>query len=539
MKENKIEIIAKRFNASPKFVATALNLRSATTGQERLKILSDEAAVIEQGEPESIKAHHDAGKLTARERITRLVDDNSFEELDMIHRPYETGFNIGEETGRGDGVIVGYGLINNRPITIWGQDATVMGGTMGTVHARKICMISENAINARTPLVSMFDSEGIRAHDVIQYPEFYSSSAIARFQTVASGVIPKISMVMGPCRGDLAIIAALGDFLFMVKNTGTMRLMPPPEDKTESDIGDAWNIHAKLTGCCDVIADNEEDCLEKCKMLLSFLPQHCQEKPPVVDTGDDPDRCEEELLELVPVESSKPFNMYKLISLVVDNGEFFEIRRYWAKNLITGFARLDGHAVGIIANNPQDKGGCMTLNAADKMSHFVRFCDAFNIPLIWLADTPAFLPAIEEETRGLIRHGSGMILANTEATVPRITVFIRKCYGGGRLAMTGQFLMGDIQVAWPTYEPGLMGAEGAASIIYGREIAAIQDPALQEERKKEKIEEMQWGLDMLLRESTQKFIDPRKTRPFLIKALKWLSNRQQNPGIKKHENIRL
>jgi acetyl-CoA carboxylase carboxyltransferase component len=362
---------------------------------------------------------------------------------------------------------------------------------------------------------------------------------MARFQTLSSGVIPKVSLIMGPCTSDLAIIAALADFVFMVKNTSYMHLMSPPQGATDHEIGDAWNVHAKLSGCCDVLADNDDECLLKCRQLLSYLPPNNMEKPPVIDAGDDPNRKEGELLELVPIDSSRPYSMYKLISLVVDKGEFFEIRRYWARNLITGFARLNGKSVGIIANNPQDKGGCMTLDAADKMSYFVRFCDAFSIPCIWFADTPAFLPAVDEERRGLIRHGSGMILANTEATVPKITVFIRKAYGGGRLAMPGQFLMGDLQVAWPTYEPGLMGAEGAVSIIYRKELTAIEDEKTREEQKKKRVEEMQWGLDMLLRESTQKFIDPRDTRPFLIKALKWLENRQQCLPPKKHENIRL
>jgi acetyl-CoA carboxylase carboxyltransferase component len=223
----------------------------------------------------------------------------------------------------------------------------------------------------------------------------------------------------------------------------------------------------------------------------------------------------------------------------VDQAAFFEIRGQWAKNLITGFARLDGQTVGIIANNPQEKGGCMTLDAADKMSGFVRFCDAFSIPCIWLADTPAFLPAIEEERRGLIRHGSGMIFANSEATVPQITIFIRKAYGGGRLAMPGQFLMGDLQVAWPTYEPGLMGAEGAVSIIYRKELSSVKDERVREVLKRKRVDEMRWGLDMLLRESTQKFIDPKETRPFLIRSLKWLKNRRQDFPSRKHENIRL
>ena len=537
--EQKIEEMAKRFKAPREFIEASQSLKQAKTVQAKVETFNKEKVIIEQGEPEAVKRQHNSGKLTARERVGKLLDPSSFEELDLWHRPYETGFDIGEEGGRGDGVVVGYGTVDKRPVTIWAQDATVMGATVGTVHARKVNMIMENALNARTPIVAIFDSEGLRAHDVIQYPEFYSTSAMARFQTISSGVIPKISLIMGPCTSDLAIIAALGDFTFMVKNTSYMHLMAPPPGTTNQEIGDPLNVHARLTGCCHVIVDNDEECISKCRQLLSYLPLNNMEKPPAVDTGDDPNRREEELLELVPVDSSKPYNMHKLISLIVDRSEFFEIRRHWAGNLITGFARLEGDSVGIIANNPQDKGGCMTLDAADKMSQFVRFCDAFSIPCIWLADTPAFLPAVDEERRGLIRHGSGMILANTEATVPRITIFIRKAYGGGRLAMPGQFLMGDLQVAWPTYEPGLMGAEGAVSILYKKELGSVKDEKAREEQKKRRVEEMQWGLDMLLRESTQKFIDPRDTRPFLIRALKWLKNRQQDLPPKKHENIRL
>jgi acetyl-CoA carboxylase carboxyltransferase component len=537
--KRKIEEMAKRFKAPREFIEASQNLKQATTVQAKLEAFNKEKDLIEQGNREAVKKQHDCGKLTARERVATLLDPGSFEELDLWHRPYETGFDIGEEIGRGDGVVVGYGAVNGRSVTVWAQDSTVMGGTVGTVHARKVNMIMENALNAKTPIVAIFDSEGLRVHDVIQYPEFYSTSTMARFQTMASGVIPKISLVMGSCRSDMAIIAALGDFVFMVKNTSHMHLMPPPSGSTCQEIGDSLNVHARLSGCCDVIAGNDDECLLKCRQLLSYLPTNNMEKPPIVKTGDDPNRREGELLELVPVNSSKPYSMYRLISLVVDQGDLFEIRRSWARNLITGFARLDGHTVGIIANNPQDRAGCMTLDAADKMSHFVRFCDAFNIPCIWLADTPAFLPAVDEERRGLIRHGSGMLLANTEATVPRITVFIRKAYGGGRLAMPGQFLTGDLQVAWPTYEPGLMGAEGAVSIIYRKELMDIRDEKAREEQKKKRVEEMQLGLDMLLRESTQTFIDPRDTRPFLIGALKWLENRQKDYPPKKHENIRL
>ena len=537
--ERKIEELAERFKMPKEFVEASRSLKQAETVRAKLEALQRERNLIEQGDPEGVRRQHALGKFTARERVTRMMDPGSFEELDLWHRPYETGFPIGEERGWGDGVVIGYGLMNRRPVTVWAQDAAVMGGTVGTVHARKVNMIMENALNARTPLIGLFDSDGLRAQDVIQYPEFYSTSAMARFLTIASGVIPKISLIMGPCTGDMAIVAALGDFTFMVRNSSYMHLMARPRGASSREIGDPLNVHAMLSGCCDVLCDNEEDCLSKCKQLLSYLPQNSMEDPPRVDLGDDPDRQEEELLELVPVDSSKPYSMHKLISLVVDKGEFFEIRRYWAKNLITGFARLDGQTVGLIASNPQDKGGCMTLDAADKMSHFVRFCDAFRIPCLWFADTPAFLPAVEEERRGLIRHGSGMILANTETTVPSITIFVRKAYGGGRLAMPGQFLMGDLQVAWPCYEPGLMGAAGAVSIIYRKELAAIKEEKEKQAQQMKRLEEMQWGLDLLVREATQTFIDPRTTRPFLIRALKWLKNRKQDLPPRKHENIRI
>ncbi len=533
----KTKELAKRLGVPAQFVASSLRVREATTMRDKLAAFSKEQAFIEQGEPAAVKRQHEKGRLTARERISQLLGPNNFEELDLWHRPYETGFAT-EGAGQGDGVVVGYGTLDGRPVTIWAQDATFMGGTVATVHARKLTMIMENALHARTPVIGIFDSEGLRTQDAIQHPDFYSFSSIAYFQTLASGVIPKIGLVMGPCTGEMAILAGLSDFVFMVRDTSYMHLMPPPPDIDSQRLGDPRNVQARV-GSCDVLAENEEDCLLKCRQLLSYLPPNNTENPPVVNTGDDPNRHEEELLELVPVDSRKSYSMYKLISLVVDKGELFEIKRHFARNLITGFARLDGHTVGIIASNPQFMGGCMTLDAADKMSRFVRFCDAFNIPLIWMADTPAFLPAVDEETRGLIRHGSRMIMANSEATVPRITVTVRKHFGGGRLAMPGPFLGSDIAVAWPTHEPGLMGAEGAVSILYRKELAAIPDETLRKEQENKRIEEMRWSLDMQVRDATQKIIDPRDTRPFLIRALAWMKNRRQDLPDKKHENIRM
>lgn len=536
--QDEIEKIAQRFNVPEEFVEAGLKARYASTMMDKVEAFNKERILIERGDPETVRRQHEQGKLTARERITRLLDPDSFEELDLWHRPYETGFDIGEDRGRGDGVVVGYGLVLGRPVTLWAQDATVMGGTMGTVHARKVTMILEKALHARTPIVAILDSFGVRAQDAIQYPDFFSVSSIARFQTLVSGVVPKISLVMGPCTGELSIIAGLGDFLFMVKNSSYMHLMPHFPGPDSQKVSDP-EVQAKVTGVCDVLAENEEDCLKKCHQLLSYLPSNNMEKPPHVDTGDDPNRRSEELLEIAPVNSSRPYSMHKLISLIVDNGDFFEIKRHWARNLITGFARFDGYSAGIIANNPQDKAGCMTLDAADKMSRFVRFCDAFNIPLIWLADTPAFLPAIDEETRGLIRHGARMIQANSEASVPQICVTIRKIYGGGRLAMPGPSLGGDLNVAWPTHEPGLMGAEGGVAIIYRSELASIQDEKLRRKQKNQRVMELQWGLDMMVREATQKIIDPRDTRPFLIRALRWLRDKKQDWPPRKHENFRM
>ncbi|MFC2051874.1 acyl-CoA carboxylase subunit beta [Chloroflexota bacterium] len=533
------EELAGRYKVPPEYVKAILATKRAATMRDKLEAFNQERTIMEQGAPDAIRRQHENGKLTARERVNKLLDPDSFRELDLWQRPIATGFDIGEDSAQGDGVITGFGEVDERPVSIWAQDATVLDGTVGTVHARKISVIMDDAINARTPIVGIFDSVGIRAHDAIQYPDFFSTPRLAYLQTLGSGVIPKISLVMGQCSGELSIVAGLADFVFMVRNTSYMHIAPPPPGMSNQELGDAWNIHAKVTGCCDVLADDDGDCLQKCRQLLSFLPLNNMEMPPVVDTGDDPNRREEELMELVPIDSSKPYSMYRLISLVVDNSEFFEIRRHWARNLITGFARLEGRTVGIIANNPQDKGGCMNLDAADKMSHLVRFCDAFNIPLIWLTDTPAFLPAIDEEARGLIRHGSGMIMANSEATVPQVNIAIRKRYGGAANAMPTTNLGGDLGVAWPTYEPGSMGARGAVAIIHRRELAAITDETQRKKRENRLTEDMQWGLDRSVRAETQMIIDPRDTRPYLIKALKWLRNRKQEWLPKKHENIRI
>jgi methylmalonyl-CoA decarboxylase subunit alpha len=478
------------------------------------------------------------GILSARERIEMLVDPGSFQELDLLLTSAESDLNSAAGGIPTDGVITGYAEVSSRPLLVWSQDGDILGGSVGVIHAKKITFLYEKALQMRVPIVGIVDTIGERAADLVEYPHFYSLESICQLQVNASGVIPQIILVMGPCVGGMAIVAEMADFVFMVRDTSYMHIAEAPEGTSGKALGEA-RIHARTTGCCDVLTDNDRDCIEKCRKLLSFLPQHNQEKPPYKDSADDPNRREEQLLELVPINESSVFDMQKLISLIVDMEEWFEIKRYWAANLITGLTRLGGQVAGIIANNPKDKGGCMNLDAADKMARFIRFCDSYNIPLIWLADCPAFLPAVSEETRGLIRHGSKVIYANSQATVPQITVSIRKLYGGGGLAMPGTGLGGDLYVSWPVLARGVMGVDGAVAILYKAELAAIKDEAERERQRQKRCLEISQRMKMAEQQQPQDFIDPRDTRPFLIKALKTLKNKQRQLPPRKHGNIRL
>ena len=506
---------------------------------EKLEIINREKEKFKLGGGAAeIEKQRANGKLSARERVDKLLDPDSFQELDLLAKSADNALDPDAAGKPADGVVAGYGEIDGRPVFIWSQDATVLKGTLGIVGAKKITEVIEKALQARVPIISIIDSAGERTGDFIQYPHFYSLESMCQSRVNSSGVIPQINLVMGPCVGSMALFANLADFTFMTRNTSYMHVASPPEGTSGQELGDAW-MHAKTTGCCDVLAANDDDCLQKCRQLLGYLPWNNKEKPALAETGDDPNRMEEELLELVPANEAKTFDMYRLISLIVDNGEFFEIRRYWAHNLLTVFARMGGQTVGIIANNPQDKGGCMNVDAADKMARFVRFCDAFNIPLIWIADCPAFLPAVEEETRGIIRHGSKTIFSNTMATVPQITVVVRKLYGGAGLAMPGIRLGGDFFVAWPTISRGPMGPEASISILYRKELERIQDEVKREEQHSRRIKEMEERLESLQHEAAQEIIDPRSTRPFLIKALKLLANKKQELPPRRNDNIRL
>ncbi len=495
---------------------------------EKLEKYNKEKARIIEGDIEAIKRQHEKGRLTARERMNKLFDGGTFEEFTSFQR---------------SGVFAAYGEVNGRPVTAFAQDVTegadvFKTGDVLTRERGKMESAVEDAATKRTPLVGIFDSPGENAEEAVQSLDFFSTANMARILTHVSGVIPKIALVMGECSGEQSVLCGLSDFTFMVRNTSYMHLAPPPPGMTGKEFGDPWNVHARVTGCCDYLAENDEDCLQKCRQFLSFLPSHNMEMPPVVDTGDDPNRRIEEFMDdkFVPIDTSKPYNVYRVFQMIVDRGEFFEIRRHWTRNLITGFARLGGHTVGLIVNNPQSKGGCMTIDAADKMNRIIRFSDAFNIPLIWFEDCPGFLPAMEEERRALIRHGAANQMANSEASVPMILLPFRKARGGGRTVIGPR---ADIRLSWPLLDTGMGNPRSMARMSYKSELEAITDEEKRKQREDELTALVMEKSDMQAALGFDNIIDPRETRPYLINALNYLRDKQLIRQTRKHENIRL
>ncbi|RLE59167.1 MAG: methylmalonyl-CoA carboxyltransferase [Thermoprotei archaeon] len=421
---------------------------------------------------------------------------------------------------------------------VWAQDATMFGGKVGITHGAKIVTLIERALKARVPCVGMIDSEGIRVEDMITTPTNYSYDRIMGMQTMASGVIPQISLIMGPCKGAAAISAQLSDFVFMVRNSSYMCVSSPPEGVASEDMGGA-PMHFKKTGCCDVLADSDEECIQKAKELLGFLPSNNNDTAPLVDNGDDVNREVPELLDIVPGDSKKPYRVQDVIIAIVDNGQFFETKGGWATNLVVGFARFGGKSVGIIANNPWIMGGCLDVDSADKLARFVRFCDAFNIPLVYLADTPAFLPGIEQERRGIIRHGAKTVFANSVATTSQIQVYLRKCYGGGNLGMPGNNLGGDFGILWPTAEVLLMHPEGAVSIIYRKEIAEADDPKKEYQQRVAQFKETGAVENVWEVMTGQDYIHPKDTRSKIIRTLRLLEGKRLETRWHKHDNMPL
>ncbi|HHW55340.1 MAG: carboxyl transferase domain-containing protein [bacterium] len=494
------------------------------------------------GGEKRIERQHKAGKMTARERIAKLLDPDSFVELDAFVRHRCTDFGMDEVEAPGEGVVTGYGTINGRTVYVFAQDFTVMGGSLGEMHARKICKIMDLALKTGVPLIGINDSGGARIQEGVDALSGYGQ--IFYRNTIASGVIPQISVIMGPCAGGAVYSPALTDFVFMVEGTSYMFITGPEvikavtgEEVTPEELGGAMT-HNATSGVAHFKARNEEECLEAIRRLLSFLPDNNLQDPPLVETGDDPGRMDESLREIVPPEPNRAYDVRDIITRIVDRGDFMEVQPYYAQNIVIGFARLNGRTIGIVANQPKILAGCLDINASDKAARFIRFCDAFNIPLVNLVDVPGFLPGTAQEYGGIIRHGAKMLYAYSEATVPKLTVILRKSYGGAYLAMCSRDLGADQVFAWPNAEIAVMGPEGAANIIFRKEIKESADPQkTRDERIAEYRERFANPYVAASRGYVDDVIDPAETRVRLIAALEMLVSKRETRPAKKHGNI--
>ena len=496
------------------------------------------------GGPDRIEIQRKAGKLTARERLELLLDKGSFRETDMFvtHRTHD--FELQDRKYLSDSVITGWGTVDGRLVYVFSQDFTVFGGSLGEVHAEKICKIMDMAMRNGAPLIGLNDSGGARIQEGVVSLGAYADIFLRN--TLASGVIPQISAIMGPCAGGAVYSPALTDYIFMVRESSYMFVTGPDvvrsvthEEVDFEALGGA-EVHASTSGVCHYVAENEADALFMIRVLLSYLPQNNMEDPPFRATGDDRLRTEAGLDSIIPDDPSKPYDMREVIRLVMDDSAFLEIHEAYAKNIVVGFARLGGHSVGVIANQPDVLAGVLDINASDKAARFVRFCDSFNIPIITFVDVPGFLPGTAQEHGGIIRHGAKLLYAYCEATVAKITVITRKAYGGAYDVMSSKHIRGDLNFAWPTAEIAVMGPEGAVNIIFRKELAQADDP---EQRRSELVQEYREKFANPYISASRGYLDdviePRYTRPRLINALEMLSNKRDANPAKKHGNIPL
>jgi len=502
----------------------------------------------------SIEKQHKSGKLTARERVERFFDPGTFHELELWAQPIKTGYEMDERFAPADAVVIGYGEVDGRTVMVYAHDYTVHAGTQSAVQHAKVTKVMDTAAKMGVPYVGIVDCAGIRLQDsvgigpkaAIDGMGTQGTGSFMYSPSWVSGVVPQIAVMLGPQFAGSSYSPILKDFLIMRRGPAFMALISPTVIKevtgaevTYEEIGGA-TVHGEISGTCDLIVDSDEEGLEKAKKILSFLPSNWREKPPVIVTGDDPNRRDEELLNLIPFDLSQGYDMYQLISRIVDDGDFFEIKPLYAKNAIIGFARLGGQSVGIVANNPMVMGGAIDINSSDKMARFIRFCDSFNIPVIFLADTVGYLPSVDQERAGLERHAAKVLYAICEATVPKITVYLRNCSGWGELAMGTPQMGVDLVLAWPNAQVGRMDPEAAVKVIYAKEIAAATNP---EEVRQRRIEEFAAKYNNIYRAGArtliQDIIDPRDTRPRLIEALDWFANKKEDRPWRKHGNIPL
>jgi acetyl-CoA carboxylase carboxyltransferase component len=491
-----------------------------------------------------IQQQHAKGKLTANERVQLLMDEGTFEELDpfVVHR--STEFGTGARVVPGDAVVTGYGKVNGRTVFVYAQDFTIFGGSLSEVVGEKICKVLDLAMKNGAPVVGMNDSGGARIQEGVMSLAAYGDIFLRN--TLASGVMPQISAIMGPSAGGAVYSPAITDFIFMVSGVGQMYITGPDvvravtgEEISHEDLGGA-QTHATISGVAHCAYDTEQDCIQQIRRLLSFLPQNNMEDPPMGDAYDDPDRIDDGLRTIIPDDPQKAYDMKEIIYSLLDNGDFMEIHELYAMNIIVGFGRLAGKTVGVVAQQPSYLAGVLDINASVKAARFVRFCDAFNIPLITLVDVPGFMPGKDQEYQGIIRHGAKLLYAFSEATVPKITVLTRKAYGGAYVVMSSKHLRGDINFAWPTAEIAVMGPEGAVNIIFRDQINKASDP--ESERSKLAAEYRDRFANPYVaagRGYIDDVLDPAMTRPRLIRALDMLKNKRDSIPPKKHGNIPL
>ncbi len=509
---------------------------------KRLRELNKQAEL--GGGQKRIEDQHAKGKLTARERIELLVDPGSFNEIDRFVVHQCTEFGMDEKKITGDGVVTGYGTMDGRLVYIFSQDFTVFGGSLGEMFAKKVCKLMDLAVKTGAPVIGLNDSGGARIQEGVASLAGYGD--IFFRNVVSSGVIPQISAIMGPCAGGAVYSPALTDFIIMIDKTSHMFITGPDvvktvlgQEVTFEELGGAM-VHSQTSGVAHFIAKDEEHCIQIIKKLLTYLPSNYLEDPPSVDPDDDPNRIDESLARVIPDDPDKPYDVKEIILRIVDNNEFFEVQPLWAQNIVIGFAHLNGRAIGIVANQPAHYAGALDINSSSKAGRFVRFCDAFNIPIITFVDVPGFLPGTEQEHGGIIKHGSKLLYAYCEATVPKITVILRKDYGGAYDVMGSKHSGADINYAWPTAEIAVMGPHGAINIIFRKEITEAKDP---EEKHSELVGEYRQKFASPYIAAQKGYIDeviePAQTRPKLISALESLITKREPRPSRKHSNLPL
>jgi propionyl-CoA carboxylase beta chain len=509
---------------------------------ERLRRLRAEA--LTPSNQRAVDRQHDLGKLTARERIKLLVDKGSFQEFDVLARHQAVGFGIENRRPAGDAVVTGHGTVDGRHVFLFAEDFTQFGGSLGEVVADKICKVMDLAMDTGSPLIGIKDSGGARIQEGVVSLDGYGR--IFERNVRASGVIPQISVIMGPCAGGAVYSPAITDFVYQVADTSHLFITGPDvikavtgEEVTFEELGGA-SAHGSTSGVTHFVAPSGRAALEEVRYLLSFLPSNNMEVPPYFTPLDRPDRMDEDLTEIIPDSTNQPYDMVHLIEMVVDDAEFYQVHEHYAGNIVVGFARLDGYTVGIVGNQPAVLAGTLNIDASVKAARFIRFCDAFNIPLVSFVDVPGFLPGIDQEHGGIIRHGAKLLYAYAEATVPKLTVITRKAYGGAYVVMNSRALRADSVFAWPTAEIAVMGAQGAVNVIHRRDIAAAADP---DAKRRELIAEYEERFNnpylAAERGLVDEVIEPRETRGRLIRSLDMLRTKREATAPRKHGNIPL